>query len=256
MRYKFIRCAAMISCVCMNLATAQVNTEKFRSAGDSLSFNGYALFDLYLRSGNVSLAEIGLSGRVSHRSASSVTFLIVEGEYGWQNKNQYSNEGLLHLRYVYFWLPDLMPEVYMQYDYNKARLLLSRIVGGAGLRFNLFRTHNNAAWFGTSVFKEYDLFDLPPDAAHPQKMDIFRWSNYLSVSYNINETLELSCVLYYQPKLDVLRDYHILNENFLRILFSKWISLTIGTNLRFDSDPPDEINTLDARTKIGFGFRF
>jgi hypothetical protein len=256
MKIKGIHYTLYISFFSLCLLRGQVNTEKFRSTVDTVGFNGYTLFDLYVRTGNVALTEIGLSSRLDYHTASSVTFFIIEGEYGWQNKEQYSNEALVHLRHVYYWLPHMMPEIFIQFDYNKARLLLKRSLGGAGLRSTLFRQYNSGAWFGTSVFKEYSSFDLPPEALHPQSMNVIRWSNYLSLRYSRNELIELSCVLYYQPRIDAIKDYHILNENQVRILFSKWFSLTISTNIRYDSVPPNEIDTLDTRTKIGFGFRF
>jgi hypothetical protein len=234
--------------------TAQVNTEKFRSESDASRIGGFALLDLYARRGNVNIAEIGLSGRIDYRGNLSKIFLIVESEYGWQDKKQYSDEALLHLRYLHDVTPNLKPELFIQGDYNKARLLLSRMLGGGGVRIRLLQRVNSSYWFGISIFKEYESYNLPSTAIHPKETHTIRWNNYLSFRYAKSEIFELSGVLYYQPSISAFNDHRILNENFLRINFTRRFSLTLSINFRFDSKPPDEIETLDTRVRIGLGY--
>jgi hypothetical protein len=252
MKFKYILVPVLI----IFSAYAQINTEKFRSMIDSIGFSGYTTFDFYLRTGNVDLREIGLSGRLDYRSTSSVVFFIFDGDYGWQNKKQYSNEALVHLRYLYDWKPVIKPEVFLQTDYNKARLLVARLLGGAGVRFNLFHGVNASFWMGTSLFQEFESYDLPSDVSHSKHLAVMRWSNYFSFRYFKTGLIELSGVLYYQPQIDAFKDYRMLNENYIRLELAKWFSLTISINIRFDSLPPDGIDNLDTRTKIGFGFKF
>jgi hypothetical protein len=240
----------------LQLIPAQVNTEKFRSMIDSTSFSGYTAFDFYMRTGNVDLKEIGLSGRLDYRKRNSVLFFIFDVEYGWQNKIQYSDQALGHLRYMYDWIPAIKPEAFIQTDFNTARLLVSRFLAGAGARVSLFHNINTSLWFGTSIFKENESYDLPANAVHSKTANVYRWSNYLSCRYLKLGLLEISGVLYYQPQFDAFDDYRILNENHLRLELSRWFSITMSINIRYDSLPPDEIDTLDTRTRIGFGFKF
>ena len=105
-------------------------------------------------------------------------------------------------------------------------------------------------------FKEIEEYDLTARDHHPEHTSVVRWNNYLSVMYTKSGNIEFSGVLYYQPRLNAFNDYRVLNENFLRIILTKRLSLTVTVTLHYDSEPPDEIEKLDTRSRLGFGFKF
>ena len=98
--------------------SAQVNIEKFRNTLYPKGFSGHVALDLSTRTGNVKVTEITIENRNDYIWKNINSFLIIRGDYGWQDGKQYSNEVLMHLRNVFRLKANWKPEIFAQIDYN------------------------------------------------------------------------------------------------------------------------------------------
>ena len=236
--------------------SAQINIEKFRSKSDKLGFSGTIKLNFTMLTGNKEVKLFGLEGRTDYQAKNYYTFLVAKGGYGWQGGKQFSNEALLHLRYVLKTSTIINPEVFAQIDYNKARLLLSRSLEGVGLRFIASQSKRSALNIGVSVMYEHEKLDLPSNSIHPKDYSNIRLSNYLSYFLILKKGVNIASVVYYQPKINYFADARLLSENSLLVNLTGHMGLAVEFNLRFDSKPPDNVNALDTKTKVGFSYSF
>ncbi len=235
---------------------AQVNIEKFRTLSDINGIGGSLKFDFSVQTGNKNVQLFGLEGRGSIKKNNNHFFLIGKGEYGWQGGKQFSNEALLHLRYVRKLYNNLSAELFTQIDYNKARLLLFRYLFGGGLRIKIYKTKNTSSHFGLATMYENERLDLPATAVHPNRTKVIRLSTYVTFRINIKKGVNLASVVYYQPKINDFGDARVLSENSLLVDISTHLGLSVELNIRYDRKPPDNIHDLDTKTKLGFSFKF
>lgn len=234
----------------------QVNTEKYRSIEDSLGFAGIMKLDASIQTGNTDLQLIGSQILFDYKKPGSRILLILNGDYGWNNGEQFSNEALAHLRFVRSLNQSLKFEIFTQLNYDKSTLLLFRSLGGAGLRFKLFETKNSVFWFGSAYMLEYERYSAPRRFINKKKILANRWSNYLTYNLTIQKNVSISSVIYYQPRFDLWRDTRILADNSLIVNLSNSLSLSVDFDLRYDRFTPVGIKEVDTKSKVGFIYSF
>lgn len=235
---------------------AQVNTEKYRTPADLQGLAGYLELSGTVKTGNVDKTEAGLEGRLDWHVGEALTFFVFESDYEWVDGNRSSNEGLIHIRHVQKLSNNLRAEAFAQVNYDKKILIDNRELIGAGLRYTLFRFSSGDVTFGSAYMFEHENYDLPSNANHDQETKVSRWSNYLTYHINVNETVKLGGVLYYQPMFTEFSDYRLLYENNLAVKLTDTFSLSVNFKYRHDSIPPDGINSTDTKTEFGLAVTF
>ncbi|MFZ0456423.1 MAG: DUF481 domain-containing protein [Ignavibacteriaceae bacterium] len=234
----------------------QVNTEKYRNIEDSLGLSGIIKLDVSIQTGNTDIQELGSNILLEYRKPVTVILLILNGDYGWNNGKQFSNQALAHLRYVQTLNPGLKFETFTQINYDKSLLLLFRALGGAGLRFKLLQSNNFVLWFGSAYMLEYERYSAPRRYINKKIILANRWSNYLSFNLSIQKNVSVSSVIYYQPRFDLWKDTRILSENSLLVNLSRSFSLSVDFDFRYDRFTPEGIKKVDTKSKLGFIYNF
>lgn len=233
-------------------AFPQVNVETFRKDADSIGISAEIAANLSLRYGNINIQEIQTKNRINYNFGLSYSFLVIQGDYGWKDKKQYSNQALIHLRYVGYLTKILQAEFFGQYNYNKAILLSSRNLYGSGIRIKIL-TYDEIlkVRYGISFFYEIETYDMPIYFRHPRKTNGMKLSNYLTAFFNPNDYFSLSTIAYYQPLMKNFSDYRILSETTVYSKISKNVYFTFTFNLAYDSRPPDNKKKYDLRSLTG-----
>lgn len=234
---------------------SQINTERYRQDSDT-GFSGAVDLDAFAQTGNTDFQFLGVGGRLNYNRTGSYTFFVFSGGYGWNDGNQFSNELISHLRNVERINDFLQLEVFLQFDYNKKRKLLSRELMGAGLRYKLLTTDKFKFRAGTAYFFEIEDYDLDKDSFHEKNTKTHRFSSYLTFELDLKKDLKFLSVTYFQPDLEMLRDYRLISENTLTIILNELINFNVKVNLRYDATPPDGIVDLDTITRLGLSFKF
>ena len=230
---------------------AQVNIEKYKVLGKTEGFNGNLSFYASAKTGNTDVQEFGVDGRMNFKGESFYSFLIGQGEYGWNKGEEYSNNALVHFRYIKDLKYFLKPEFFAQLNYNKSRQLDFRSLVGGGLRISLISDTRHTFTLGSAYMYEFEKLDLPENSNHLDKSYNHRWSNYVSYSNSITDYTRLSIVIYAQPRFDKFNDLRILSENHFSVKLTNKLSLSLVFSIRYDSEPPDDVKDLDTNTKMG-----
>jgi hypothetical protein len=150
--------AVLLNVFVVPQASAQVNIEHLRADEDRRGFSGSFGLDLYVRTGNVELVQIGTLGQVNYVGGAVTTFLIGGTDLGWKRRRRFIDAALLHLRQVYRRGSQVRPEAVVQVNYDMSRLLAFRSIIGGGLRTRLYRNAAVKLWWGSKP-----CFDDPKD---------------------------------------------------------------------------------------------
>jgi len=237
-------------------ALAQVNTEKFRTDDGKTGFALRAELNFTIMSGNTDFKFIGSDTRLDYSRSSGFTFLVFNSGFGSNNGKRFFGETLFHLRDVETVHEMIQIETFGQYNQNKERLLIERIIGGAGPRLRLYRTDAFQFILGTSFFYETELYDLSDSAVHPRHEEAVRFNTYLTLHLKIKENAKLMGVVYLQPSLNDWDDIRYISDLALNVNLDTSVDFSTTINMRYDSIPPDDIKKLDMTTKMGISLNF
>ena len=255
MRYSSKILILTISAVFFSNSTAQVNIEKYNKLNSSEGLNGTLTFYISAKTGNTDIQEFEIDGRVNFKGNKFYSFLIGQGEYGWNKGKEYSNNALLHFRYIRELNEIFNPEFFAQINYNKSRLLEFRSLIGLGLRTTIISDSTIDFTYGTAYMYEYENLDNTKSILQLDKTYFHRWSNYISYSNIVSKNSRLSFVVYAQPRFDDFSDIRMLSENHLSVGLTDRLFLSCNFSLMYYSKPPIDVKKLDTNTKVGLSIK-
>ena len=236
--------------------SAQVNIEALRRddppPGRSGSFTG----DLTVRTGNVDLVQVGLSGRHDVVTEGATTLIVGDGGIGLLGGSRFASSGLLHLRRTHDFGGWLLPEWYAQTNYDRAQLLRFRLVGGAGIRSEVARGDWGQLGAGTSLMVEHERLKLGEEAEHPSQTTSLRSSTFVSLKLSSASGFVVTSTTYLQPMLRRPGDVRILENMRLSSPVTERVALTVSFDLRYDARPPDGIAALDSTLRTGITYTY
>ena len=262
-------------CMVCEPAQAQVNTEKLRKDNPTEGFSGFVGSSVALRQGNTNRLRVDGGFRLQYetlqdvlvsetstltKKATNELFFIV-GELTFAEKETasgtdvYINKSFTHARWTKMWFSSLGTEVFSQVQYNQSIRLQLRALGGLGVRWAAIESHFADLYLGTGYMYEHEVLDIDP----PNDVtSSHRLTNYASLSVKFfEEKLNLINTAYAQPRIDEFSDYRIISESILSIAAMKNLSVGVTLNLRYDSDPPEEVSEkLDLELKNSIKITF
>lgn len=238
-------------------AQAQINIEKQRSFdvdGVAVSLSA----DVTLLSGNTQTVSVGAGGRLDVRKGKHYGFLLGNARYGESGRKKYQEHVFGHVRYNYDLRPWLVGEVFGQGERDAFTLLQVRLLVGSGFRFRYFPRENEhiGLYQGMALMYELEDLDATKVGTHPARLNVGRWSNYLNLRLTLSDNTHLIQTLYVQPRLDDFDDIRLLDEAALAIGFNKHLTFHTSFNLRYDSRPPGDVETLDLALRNGLTVTF
>ena len=246
-----MRAAALLALVVAAPAFGQINTEKMRIAEDVQGFTTTAAANLSYRTGNREVFDLGLGGRIDYRGAGFASFLTGDILFSEVDGTTFLNQGFAHLRTI-FRAPEkrLRPELFVQTQRNASQLLTRRYLAGGGLRLTAYRDSTSAVFVGTTPMVEYELLDRDRVERDPETT-VVRWSNYLVLKIELTDLVTFVNTVYVQPRLDGFSDVRLLDEAGLDVQITKSLALRTALNLRYDSEPPADLDRYDLFVRNG-----
>lgn len=237
-------------------ALAQVNTEKMRIAEDVEGFTTTAAASLTYRTGNREVLDIGLGGRIDYRAPAFASFLTGNILFSEADGRTVLNQGFAHLRTIFRPIEArLRPEVFFQTERNESQLLKRRYLAGGGLRLTLLRDSTVAAYLGTTPMVEYELLNRSRVEVDPETT-VGRWSNYLVLKVEVTDLVTFVNTVYVQPRFSRFKDVRVLDEAGLDVQLTKSLALRVAMNLRYDSEPPADLDRFDLFVRNGLALTF
>lgn len=222
--------------------------------GEKPGFNGEVALSLETKSGNTDKESYSASTKVTYdNNVSYVTWAEISGEYGESKGTKDTNKAYSHIRYIHTtYFEDLKAEAFAQLQSDEFRLIKSRTLGGAGVRYKLFTLFGkDKGYIGLGAFNESIRY-----SSHDPDENNVRLNTYFAYTMSINQNSKLSYTFYYQPKVDSFSDYVQSHEAQLKINIYKQLSLQLSVTYDFDSKPPMSVKKEDFTQKTALVFEF
>lgn len=242
----------------VSAAFSQVNTEQLRKYDVEEGIHHKIDFGFGIVKGNSELVKISGSYRVDYHQELYNAFFAMNYSYQEANGKKNVNKGFAHLRGVYDWYDYLKPEAYIQKEFNEFIQLKDRYLIGSGLRFNPIAMFDELDEFqlrfflGSGFMYEFEDYS----AVGAKSTNLIRSSSYLTVNWNLNETVSFSSTAYLQFVLDNYDDRRLLNETSLEFQISEKFRFYTKYNYRFDNEPLPGIKDYDMEITNGITLNF
>jgi putative salt-induced outer membrane protein YdiY len=241
--YELAALLLAIALIRPNPATAQVNIEALRTLMEGFAFSLTTNFAL--RSGNNEKYEIGTASRLDYRHGDHYAFVLGNLEYGQKDGKAFENKVFGHFRYARRLSERLSLETFTQAEHDGFTLLRIRFLVGLGARLRYVATEQVGFFQGTALMAERERLDQAKVSVHPASSSVVRWSNYLNLRVHPSDRFSLVHTIYVQPRVDRFADLRLLNETVLNMPLSDHIAFLTTLSVRYDSEPPDAIESTD-----------
>jgi putative salt-induced outer membrane protein YdiY len=238
-------------------SAAQKNTEKFREFRSD-GFYHTLNFALNMNKGNEEYIKYLADYRLDLYDENFITYLVGNIEYKEGNNKIITNRGFAHYRFIFNKGKFIEPEFFTQIEFNDFLLLKERYLVGSGIRFGIADNYSadstNRIVFeaGLGMMYEYEKVN---DAVKPLTKYI-RSTNFVSLRYILNKTLNIFSVTYIQPYAENIDDFRLLNENRLSFSINKHIAFFVSTLFRYDNEPHTNLKYYDFELANGITLNF
>lgn len=243
-RLRRLLLACLLALPALQAAAQVVNTEGKRSFDDKDGWNGNVDLGFGLAKNIRTILQASSRVNAHYHHDRHTLLLLNDINFLKVDSNSVQNSGFQHVRYSFKVRKFLIPEAFVQAQYNQVWKLRMRVLVGAGPRFQILKNDSNRVFFGSLAMLEYERVD----SALRFTRDL-RSSSYLSMAFGINKHVTFESITYFQPLFARPRDFRLSSETSLRTNLSKRLSFKTSFTFNYDSRPPD------ARTKLFYSFQ-
>jgi hypothetical protein len=275
--------AGMLAVLPARSARAQVNTENLRKRIKTVGYSVIVEGSLTGDVGNTQGISVGggVGGGWAH--GAHLVFAYARFDYAKYAGVTSVDKSFAHARYNYELSPWLWGEAFAQAESDEFQRLTLRNLFGAGPRARLAHvvaddgpteearlpaaanpsleaqraaTHAPTETFdvfaGTAYMLERDVIVpvVGATGAENRRVQVFsRWSNYLTLQWQIDPRAILATTMYVQPAFADFADVRLLSETLMTFKITKVFTTGISGVVRYDSNPPTGVLTTDAEVK-------
>ncbi|EAZ94577.1 hypothetical protein FBBAL38_11079 [Flavobacteria bacterium BAL38] len=218
-----------------------VNIENQRIQSDSI--RTITIIDLqysYQNNNNEELSLVNFSGTHQYKTKNLKNYFLLLGniDYSLANGEELSNSGLIHFRYNRKLNKKIRLEAFTQYQYNKILGIESRNLIGIGPRYKINKSEKNVLYIGSLLMQEFEKA-----SDNMKTISYQRLSNYLSLAIkNKAKTLEFTAVVYYQPNINLWKDYRLSSQASLAFNITSKVQFVNSINYGYDSYSPTNVS--------------
>ena len=241
-------------------AKAQVNIETLRRLDSKLGWYNDITLSLTYQSGNTDLLRFKSSLRSDYWFGKYHTFGIATLQQGEQGGRLYTDKGFIHLRGARSIFERLGIEMFLQKQFNESILLRDRNLAGAGIRISALKQRNDKKNTGLNLYLGIGAMwenETINDKGHGEvETNIVRSTNYISATWRIDNRFSVVITGYFQPYTQRVSDFRVLSESRFEFHVTKTVSLNTRLNIRYDSEPPTDIEAHDLEIVNGLSYKF
>jgi hypothetical protein len=242
-------------------AQAQVNIETLRRLDSKRGWYNDITLSLTYQSGNTDLLRFTSSLRSDYWFDKYHTFGIATLQQGEQGGKLYTDKGFIHLRGARSIIEYLGVEMFLQKQFNESILLRDRNLAGGGMRISALKqsktTKNGTGlnlYLGVGAMWENETIN---DKGHGEiDTNIIRSTNYISATWRIDKQFSVVITGYYQPYIQRFSDFRVLSESRFEFHVTEKVSINTRLNLRYDSEPPTDVEPHDLEIVNGLSYKF
>ena len=241
-------------------AKAQVNIETLRRLDSKPGWYNNISLSLTYQSGNTDLLRFKSSLRSDYWFGKYHTFGIATLQQGEQGGKLYTDKGFIHLRGARSIVEHLGVEMFLQKQFNESILLRDRNLAGGGMRISALKQRTDKKNMGLNLYVGIGAMwenETINDKGHGKvKTNIIRSTNYISATWRIDKRFSVVITGYYQPYTQRFSDFRVLSESRFEFHITEKVSINTRLNLRYDSEPPTDVETHDLEIVNGLSYKF
>lgn len=236
---------------------AQVNTEAMRSKALNDGIYNSLKLDLGYEEANVVELDASAGYRLDYINNNNHFFITsnYSNKYS-KNENEpirrNANKGFIHIRYTRKIFEKLFMETFTQIGFNDFLDMKQRILFGLGLRKPVKLLKNLEFYFGNSIMREMESYDLISE----NDKNLFRISNYCTFKIIIDDKIIIGNTVYHQIAITEFEDQRLLYDGDIKINIKEKLSINIDLNYRYDNLPHGNLGKSYFEIKNGLIFDF
>jgi uncharacterized protein DUF481 len=239
-------------------ALAQVvNVEGLRKSLTQSGVHGKLGGSITTYNGNTTGTELGGAALVGYREGRHLVYLNTSANYSNMGGDVRVANAFLHFRYNYSFSELVAGELFAQSESDRFRRLRLRSLFGAGPRFTILQGDTVSLFYGLSyMFEHTTLGDSVADRP-VRPNDVHRLNNYAALLVVLDPgRAQLANTIYFQPRVDDLRDMRLLDVLSLEVSIVGQISASLQGTLRYESPVPQPLKRADLMVKNMLGLTF
>jgi hypothetical protein len=223
---KFIKYLLFASSLSISFCSAQtvLNAETLRHEVLKIrnKWNGEASIDFSITKNTNNIFKIVTDIGIGYNDGKNLWMIKSNINFNKTAGEAFENSGTQHFRYNRKLGEKTKLEVFAQGQYDQISEIKFRGLAGLGPRFKLSKNRKKSEdekhriYLGLLIMYEYEK-SKETDGIIIQK-DV-RSSSYFSFTLLINDGIKVISTTYFQPKIDLLKDYRISSEFILKIKF-------------------------------------
>lgn len=205
-----------------------------------------------VRRGNTEYLDVLAGVVLGHRWSEDWLRAFAGLDYRSETGEGLERDLYLHIRYNHWLAPRWQTFHFVQLQTSHDGLLQQRSLVGSGLRH---RVVDGRTTLDVGTGAMYEAEELDRDritGTHPADARVWRMANLIVAVRQLSESVRLLGVAYIQPDFAAFGDVRTLTD--LSILFSltENLDLTVRSEWRHDSRPPEDVVPNDLIVRTGF----
>lgn len=217
---------------------------------DARGFGGSVSLGIDAEGGNTSVFEADLEAAL--RLAGERQTLRGMFGYGFERADgeDQSDDSFVHLRHNVRVFDRTRSIAFVQWQRNPFQKLETRVLVGAGARFDLLRAKSGHLAIGATHMSEFESVQ-GQDGTTAQRLSAF-----LDATWTFQSGVRVAANTFYQPRWSDFEDARAIASAGLEAPLGGGFALAVTGELTYDSDPPEDVETTDWETSTGLTYRF
>lgn len=237
------------------MANPIVNMEDRRNLVQDNGLYGKADLNISGKSGNSEKAAYDYSVELRHKQDNVHWLAAVAQSYGESSGVKDTDSSFAHVRFVNYIKPQYAYEVFTQYQQDEFARLSSRVLLGAGARFEDNSSSRKLA-YGLGAFGEWESIEEKAGTTDGGDYDRVRGNLYGSINMPISKSASWVNTVYVQPDLSDFGNVRLTNKTGIKVDVTKAVKLNFALSVSHISEPMQGLESTDTTYKTGFSYEF
>ncbi len=187
------------------------------------------------------------------------TFFVSYFKYKEADGTVSTRKGHFHLRSILNYDKSVMPELFVQNNFDNGLNLSNRWLAGGGLRIGAIRVNSGNdsnkvlnVDIGVGAMYEYEDYRSPDRYISR----FIKSTNYINLYTKLNENADFQFTSYFQFSPISILDRVFLSDAILEFKIFKHLSFSVNLHYRYDNEPPPGLKNYDLELINGITFKF
>jgi len=199
--------------------------------------------------GNSEVERYSISSSVKKFNSTNVWILSGRYKIAQSNGKRSANSSFFHLRNVLKLFKKSDFEYFGQLETNEFQKLNFRGLLGAGLRFKPLERYRFFIGVDVMFVRETYLGDINSN-------NRVRGNIYINVKTDLTENNSISYIAYYQPRVDKLKDFDLIQSFEFENRITKNFTLVLNLSYDYDAYPIEDVKKYDFEQTTSLRYKF